>query len=93
MIRIDRLPVKYPKSPLGPKVVWAHMWSDTNDADELHRWAEGFGLKRSWFQDKPGFPHYDVAGSKRHQAAVQLGAVPSSLRDWVAKNMPAGREP
>ena len=89
MIRIDKHAKKYPSSPLGPQTAWSHLWSDTNDVDELHKFAKKLKLKRSWFQDRKNFPHYDVAGTRLHSVAITLGAVPSSLRDWWVKtNLP-----
>lgn len=56
--------------PSGP---WCHMATD-DDLDELHEVAAQIGLKRSWFQDHPDHPHYDLRPSKR-VLAVQAGAV------------------
>lgn len=53
--------------------LYCHMATD-GDLSELHQVAEKIGLKRSWFQDKPGHPHYDLAPSKR-AAAILSGAV------------------
>ncbi len=58
----------------------SHLWSD--DESELHSFALMLGLKRVWFQNKVGFPHYDVFGCKRDQA-VRLGAVEVSHFDMV----------
>lgn len=52
---------------------WCHMWSDSDNLEALHQFASRLGLKRSWFQDKPGWPHYDLAGRK-HEQAIALGA-------------------
>ncbi len=41
--------------------------------EELHSFASKLGLKRSWFQDHPRWPHYDLTKSKR-ALAVRLGA-------------------
>lgn len=58
--------------PYG-RMVMCHMLS--KDLDALHRMAEAIGVKRKWFQDKPGrTPHYDICKSKRAKA-VRLGAV------------------
>ncbi|MEQ1934665.1 MAG: DUF4031 domain-containing protein [Fimbriimonadaceae bacterium] len=58
---------------------WCHMRADT--LDELHAMAEAIGMKRSWFQDKPGFPHYDLV-PKRRALAVKRGAKEISAREW-----------
>jgi hypothetical protein len=44
--------------------------------DELHDFAQGIGLKREWFQDKPGHPHYDITSSRLWAEAVFQGARP-----------------
>ena len=68
----------------GPKWgKWAgggHMIADT--LEELHEMADKIGLKREWFQDKPGFPHYDVQHRKRAQA-IELGAQSVTMREIV----------
>ena len=53
-----------------------------NDVDELHWFADHIGLKRAYFQDKPHFPHYDIAG-KFIGKAMMAGAVLSSLQEWI----------
>ena len=52
-----------------------HLQADTNE--ELHTFAAGLGLRREWFQTKPGRPekdHYDLTRSLRDRA-LALGAV------------------
>lgn len=52
-----------------------HLQAD--DVDELHAFAARLGLKRAWFQTRPGRPemdHYDCTRSKR-EFALRLGAV------------------
>lgn len=49
-----------------------HMFA-TSDT-ELHEMAERIGLKRSWHQSRPDFPHYDLTGWKR-QRAIANGAI------------------
>lgn len=51
---------------------WGHLVADTEE--ELHELAEAIGLKRKWFQNRPGgIPHYDVTRSKRDKA-IKAGA-------------------
>jgi hypothetical protein len=57
---------------------WCHLTAD--DGEELHRFAAELGLRRRWFQSKPGRPwhdHYDVPEEVRERALAH-GAVPLS---------------
>src|ERR1700749_5064143 len=52
-----------------------HLQADTSD--ELHEFATRLGLRREWFQCKPGRPendHYDL-GRKGRERALELGAI------------------
>jgi hypothetical protein len=59
---------KWPKS--------CHMFVDTTtDLEALHRFAARIGLRRAWFQNKPGkMPHYDLNPARR-KAALAEGAI------------------
>lgn len=57
-----------------------HMYADT--PEELHTMAARIGMRRSWFQNTRGFPHYDLVTARRAHA-VRLGAVEQSLREMV----------
>jgi hypothetical protein len=59
---------------------WCHLFADTEE--ELHAMAAAIGMRRSWFQNKPGFPHYDLVMSRRKHA-VSLGAVEVDLADFI----------
>ncbi len=59
---------------------WCHMWSD--DLDALHAMAIRIGMRREWFQDKPGFPHYDLVPPLREKA-IAMGAVAHKLREYL----------
>ncbi|MDI2141302.1 MULTISPECIES: DUF4031 domain-containing protein [unclassified Pseudomonas] len=50
---------------------WCHLVADS--LDELHSFADRLGLKRSWFQSKTLYPHYDVTKSVRTRA-LAMGA-------------------
>ncbi|AYG47263.1 DUF4031 domain-containing protein [Pseudomonas sp. Leaf58] len=50
---------------------WCHLVADS--LDELHSFADRLGLKRSWFQSKTLYPHYDVTKSVRSRA-LAMGA-------------------
>ena len=64
--------------------MWAHLTADT--LDELHAFAVGrLGLRRGWFQTKPGKPwqdHYDLTEAKRVQA-INAGAVVLSTDEMM----------
>ena len=48
-----------------------HLMCDPGEVDQLHAFAAGIGLKRSWFQNSAnGTPHYDLTPGKRRQAVV-----------------------
>ena len=52
-----------------------HLQADT--VEELHAFAERLGLRREWFQCKPGRPendHYDI-GRRGRERALELGAI------------------
>lgn len=51
--------------------------------ESLHRFAEGIGMRRSWFQDDEIMPHYDLTPSKRI-LAVKRGAVAVKGTEIVA---------
>ena len=67
---------------------WAgggHMQADT--VEELHAFAARLGLKREWFQERPGCPdldHYDLTASKR-EMALRLGAIAEAPEAGVAR--------
>ena len=52
-----------------------HLVSDTS-LEELHRFAQGIGLKREWFQGD----HYDLTGYIMHSKALRAGAKAVSTR-------------
>lgn len=50
-----------------------HLYADS--VEELHQFAQGIMMKRSWFQiSKSGIPHYDLVASRR-KMAVRQGAI------------------
>jgi Protein of unknown function (DUF4031) len=62
-----------------------HMQADT--PDELHAFAARLGMRREWFQCKPGRPendHYDLTRAGR-ELAVTLGAVPEDRRSGTRR--------
>jgi hypothetical protein len=54
--------------------LWCHLVADS--LEELHAFAARIGLRRSWFQDRASYPHYDVTTDVRERALV-AGAVAS----------------
>ena len=50
------------------------------ESPALHEFAAAIGLKRSWFQGRPSFPHYDLTATKRAEA-VKAGAKEVKLKD------------
>lgn len=87
-VYVDDLRV-YPKALIQPKArmvsnTWCHMWCDQGNEEALHEIAKSIGMKSIWFQDKPGFPHYDLVPRRRH-VAIRFGAMPRNLRDWIAE--------
>lgn len=60
---------------------WCHLWCDKGEEEQLHALARKIGMRRSWFQNKIGFPHYDLVPPKRAKA-IALGAVEMSLVEW-----------
>ena len=75
-------PIELTENPQARRVAgytggqWCHMWADT--LQELHAMADKVGMRRSWFQDRQTFPHYDLTPSKR-RLAVAYGAVEQEL--------------
>ncbi len=64
------------------KGFWCHMWSDSGD-EELLSFAAELDLAPRYFQTKnPRFHHFDLRVSKR-ELALQKGATPLPLRDWI----------
>lgn len=72
----------YVDAPIWPygRMMMCHMLADT--LDELHAMADTVGVKRKWFQDKPGFPHYDICKAKRG-IAVANGAIEIDRKRFV----------
>lgn len=78
MIYVDTamIAAKVPNRRVVHDSLWCHLLSDQPDPEELHRFAARLGLRRSYFQHKPGNPahdHYDLTLGKRAQA-IALGA-------------------
>jgi len=71
-VYVDKLRYYKDSSKVCGRIVkWSHLTADT--AEELHRFAEFIGLKRSWFQNHR-IPHYDITTSKRKEA-INHGAI------------------
>src|SRR5690242_15599758 len=62
-----------------------HLQADT--VEELHAFAAQLGLRREWFQSKPGRPdhdHYDI-GRRNRLRAIELGAIPENRREATGR--------
>lgn len=59
----------------------AHLGTN-GDIEELHDFAARLGLRRDWFQDKD-YPHYDIMGHGKYQAAIKAGAKQVSGKEWI----------
>jgi hypothetical protein len=62
-----------------------HLQADS--AAELHAFAVSIGLRREWFQSRPGRPdrdHYDLHRAGR-DAAILAGAIPETAREGVLR--------
>lgn len=67
------------------KGLWCHMATDSPEGVlELHRLAAKIGMKRSWFQNRPNLPHYDLRPSMRAKA-IAAGAVAVSSLELVRR--------
>jgi len=88
MIRIDKPFHLHSQDPQAFNVgkrhghMWCHLWCDPGEEEQLHRLARQIGMQRAWFQDKPGFPHYDLVPPKA-QRAINRGAVLTDLAEWL----------
>ena len=65
-----------------------HLTTD-GDEEELHEFARGIRLPRSWFQ-RGSTPHYDLSGTKR-QAALEAGAVFVKAREQAKARLAVRR--
>jgi hypothetical protein len=78
----------------GRTVANCHLFTDSANLEELHRFAERIGMKQTWFQSRSSVPHYDLT-PKRRAAAVAAGAVEVDRRQavtiWRATRQPSGR--
>jgi hypothetical protein len=78
MVYIDK-PLKW---NVKSKVKWSHLVAD--NVEELHRFAESMGIKRSWFSNKRGRyqPHYDL-NEFQYEEALKRGAIEISSKELV----------
>ena len=71
-------------SLMGPNWRWpmaCHLFADS--VEELHAFAQGIGMKRSWFQNNPRLPHYDL-NENRRRVALEAGAQPTGDSSMIS---------
>jgi hypothetical protein len=78
----------------GRKIRSCHLFTSSEDIEELHAFAEQIGMRRAWFQEHRIAPHYDLTPTRR-EAAVQLGAIEVGRRQaseiWRARRESVAR--
>jgi hypothetical protein len=85
-VYVDELFYCQSKDPVAFRVgarnghYWCHLWADS--LGELFDLANRIYLKRSWFQNKPNFPHFDLTPERRRDA-IFAGAKPHSLSEFL----------
>lgn len=57
----------------------------TEGPGELHEFAQDVGLKREWYQDGNGHPHYDIISPRLVAKAFRLGAEAVTTRELLAR--------
>lgn len=73
----------YDPKMIAPKarkfgVQWCHMWTDANQAENFHCFADRIGAHRSWYQEKnQRFLHYDLTPKLRTFV---------SLQEWIRES-------
>lgn len=71
-----------------PYTKGAHLVADS--VMQLHDFAARLGLRLSWFQDRPGLPHYDLTEGMRWKA-IRQGAIEITQKELV-KMMQSNRK-
>jgi hypothetical protein len=84
MIMVDELRL-WPGAPPPFHRGSCHLTTD-GPLDALHAFARKIGLKRSWFQEHPSAPHYDLT-PRRRRAAILEGAVEVSAREQAIERV------
>jgi hypothetical protein len=51
--------------------------------EKLHKLAESVGLKRSWYQDHPKHPHYDILSKDIMKKILLKGAVLATKKQII----------
>lgn len=59
---------------------------------ELHSFCATAGIKRCWFHNTAGAPHYDITEEQRTRA-IALGAEAVRFRDIKRRAIAAAQEP
>lgn len=69
--------------------LYCHMATD-GDIEELHEMAAKIGMRRSWFQNHPAHPHYDLSPQKR-LLAIRNGAIELDSFELIKKCFRKGK--
>lgn len=82
-------PTEYPKDMINPRAKfcgtkWSHMWCEPGHEAQLHATAKSLGLRRDWFQNRDGFPHYDLTVGMFWKA-YRMGIPVADLKEWVRR--------
>lgn len=79
-VYVDELTTVCVRSKRWPYSHSCHLVADC--IEELHSFARGMRLKRTWFQDQSSLPHYDLTKNFRI-LAVKLGAIEIDAKKLV----------
>lgn len=72
-ICVDKLRNVQERDTAWPWLKACHLFDDENNVERLHKFADLLKLKPKWFQNRIGFPHYDLTPRKR-MFAIAMGA-------------------
>jgi len=83
--------VLHSRDPMGGRMIQTDGLHLTGEnIEELHNFAKAIGMKKSWFQNHPKHPHYDLLSENMLNKALEHGAVLTVAKDQAYKNLEAG---